>query len=265
MKPRSAARRILAGVALVVLTASACTTHAGSAAQIGDDTIRTSTLRDVVDRGLAVSRSAAAADPGAAQSIAPIERTDLQRRALTTLVQLDLLEREARSLGITGTDQDLDAFYQAYSVLGFGSVAAFEQLAALGGIARQDLRVFIRSNALESAIADKLAPVTVTDATRKQARDEYDKIVAKFGGQKKQISLSFDQAQGYLVRSLAESQRNQAVYTKLRETAARESVSINPRFGAWDAAQLAVVAAAVSVATTPAPAPSLGPGLTLTQ
>ncbi|WP_043602887.1 MULTISPECIES: SurA N-terminal domain-containing protein [Protofrankia] len=265
MKPRSAARRILAGVALVVLSVSACTTHAGSAAQIGDDTIKTSTLRDVVDRGLAVSRSAAAANPSAAQSIAPIERTDLQRRALTTLVQLDLLEREARSLGITVADQDRDAFYQTYGVLEFGGVADFEQLAELGGIARQDLRLFLRSNALESAIADRLAPAPDTDAAKEQARGRYDKIVTDFRAKGKQISLSFDQAQGYLIRSLAADQRNQAVYTKLRETASREPVSINPRFGTWDSAQLAVAAAGVSIATTPAPEPPLGPGLATAQ
>ncbi len=262
MKPRSAVRRVLAGVALVVLTASACTTHAGSAAQVGDEAIRTSTLRDVVDRGMAASRSAAAtgvADGSTAQAAAPIERTELQRRALTTLVQLDLLEQEARSLGVTVTDQDLDAYYQAYGLLQFGSVTAFEQRAAQSGIARQDLRIAARSNVLELAITDRLTPDAV--ASEKQARDAYDQVVGQFG----KIPLSFAQAQPYLVRWLAEEQRNSVLHTKLREVAAREPVSINPRFGGWDSSQLVVVAADVSVATTPAPEPEppLGPGISM--
>ncbi|SBW19271.1 hypothetical protein FDG2_1151 [Candidatus Protofrankia californiensis] len=262
VKPRSVARRVLAGAALVVLTASACTTHAGSAAQVGDETIKTSTLRDVVDRGLAASRSAGAtgqADDRTAQAVAPIERGELQRRALTTLVQLNLLEREAHSLGVTVTDQDLDAYYQAYGLLQFGSVAAFEQRAAQSGIARQDLRAAARSNVLELAITDRLTPDVI--ASEKQARDVYDKIVKQVG----KIPLSFAQAQPYLVRWLAEEQRNPVLHTKLREVADREPVSINPRFGSWDSAQLAVVAADVSVATTPAPEPPLGSGISIGQ
>ncbi len=259
VKPRSAVRRVLASVALVVVAASACTTHAGAAAQVGDETIETSTLRGIVDRGVAVARTAAATAGQSGQNAAPVERGELQRRTLSSLVYLDLLQKEARQLGVTVTGQDVDAYYQAYGVLQFGSVAVFEQRAAQGGTAREDLRAVALSGALELAITDRLTPNAV--ASEADARDIYDRIVGQVG----KIPLSYADARPYLIRLLASEQRTPALQTKLREISQRETVSINPRFGGWDPSQLSVVAADGSVATTPAPEPSLGSGLSTAQ
>ncbi|WP_322752654.1 SurA N-terminal domain-containing protein [Frankia sp. Cas3] len=258
MKTRSAVRRVLASVVLVVLTSSACTTHAGSAAQVGDETIETSTLRGIVDRGMAATQAAGPAkDPQTGQAAAPIERGDLQRGALTLLVAANLAQQEARQLGVTVTGQDVDSYYQTFGVLQYGSVAAFEKAGAQGGFARDDLRVLIQTDALELAFADRLAPNSV--ASDADARNFYDQAVARFGP----LPLSFGQAKPFLIRKLS-TERTAAVEAELRQISQREAILINPRFGVWSASQRAVVAADGSVATTPAPEP-LGQTAAMTQ
>ncbi|WP_239334124.1 SurA N-terminal domain-containing protein [Frankia sp. CiP3] len=254
MKTRSAVRRVLVSVALVVVTSSACTTHAGSAAQVGDEMIQTSTLRGIVDRGMAAVQAAGPAqDAQTGQSAAPIERSDLQRQVLTELVQTNLAEQRARQLGVTVTGQDVDAYYQTFGVLRYGSVAGFEKAVAQSGFAREDLQMLVRARALDLALADRLAPNAL--ASDADAREAYDQSVAQFGS----LPLSFDQARPFLTRLLS-TERAAAVEAQLRQISQRVNVSINPRFGVWSASQLTVLAAAGSVATTPAPEPLGGTG-----
>ncbi|MEX5631300.1 SurA N-terminal domain-containing protein [Parafrankia sp. FMc2] len=241
--------RLLAGLGLAVLTGiagTACTTHAGAAAQVGSSTIETSTVRGIVDRGFEAVESVPAEQ--AAQSL---DRAELQRRTITTLVQLKVLETEAKRLGITLSGQDIDAYYQAYSVLRFGSVEAFETRAAAAGFAREDVDVIVRAGALESAIGDKVAPTTL--ASPAEARAQYDGIVAQVGD----LPLTFEVARPYLQRFLASDQRSARIQPLLEEAATREHISVNPRFGEWDPKQFAVVSAPGTIATTSAPEPAL--------
>lgn len=241
--------RLLAGLGLVVLAgaaATACTTHAGTAAQVGSTTIETSTLRGIVDRGFEAVESVPAEQ--AAQSL---DRTELQRRTLTTLVRLELLTVEADRLGVTVSSQEIDSYYQAYGVLQFGSVEAFEERAAAAGFAAEDVKAIVRSGALESAIGDKVAPrLLASDA---DARAQYDNIVAQVG----EIPLSYADAKPYLRRFLVAEARAAEIRPLLAEATEREHVSVNPRFGEWDAQQVAVVDAAGTIATTPEPVSDL--------
>jgi SurA-like protein len=240
--------RAIVGVALAALVATVgagCTSHAGAAAQVGDTTIETSTLRGVVDRGAEAVESVPAE-----QAAQQLERPELQRRALTTLVQYQLIAAEAESLGVTVSQQDIDAYYQAYGVLQFGSVDAFLTRAAAVGFAEDDVRTIVETGALEAAITDKLFPDLI--ATEEAAQAQYDSIVEQVG----EIPLPFEEAKPYLQRFLADDQRSAALRPVLVEAADREHISINPRFGVWDDTEFAVVAADGSVATTPGPVPS---------
>ena len=240
--------RAIVGLALAALVATvgtACSSHAGAAAQVGDTTIETSTLRGLVDRGAAAVESVPAE-----QASQQLQRPELQRRALTTLVQYQLIAAEAESLGVTVSQQDVDAYYQAYGILQFGSVDAFLTRAAAVGFAKEDVRLIIETGALEAAITDKLFPDLL--ASDEAAQAQYDSVVDQVG----EIPLPFEEAKPYLKRFLADEQRSAALRPVLVEAAAREHISINPRFGAWDSKEFAVVAADGSVATTPGPVPS---------
>nr|MDT0664886.1 hypothetical protein [Micromonospora sp. DSM 115978] len=203
------------------------------------------TLRDVVDRGVAAVESVPAEE--AAQQLG---RTELQRRALTTLVQYELIAAEAEDLGVTVSQQDVDAYYQAYGILQFGSVEAFQTRAAAVGFAEADVELIVETGALEMAITDELFPELL--APEDVARSQYDSIVDQVG----EIPLPYEEAEPYLQRFLADEQRSAALRPVLVEAADREQISINPRFGAWDSDEFAVVAADGSVATTPGPVPS---------
>lgn len=234
------------GLAALVATAgTACSSHAGAAAQVGDTTIETSTLRGVVDRGVAAVESVPAE-----QAAQQLERVDLQRRALTTLVQYQLIAAEAESLGITVSGQDVDAYYQAYGILQFGSIDAFLTRAAAVGFAADDVRLIMETGALEAAVTDKLFPDLL--ATDELAKAQYDSVVDQVG----EIPLPFEEAKPYLKRFLFDDQRSAALRPVLVDAAAREHISINPRFGVWDSKAFEVAAADGSVATTPGPVPS---------
>lgn len=240
-------RLLIAGVGLLMVAGTAaCTTHAGAAAQVGDATIDTSTVRGMVDRGISASTALPTAQAG--QSL---DRTELQRRTLTTLVQLDLIEAQADRLGITVSPQDVDAYYQAYGVLQFGSVQAFEQRAAAAGFARQDVRTIVLSGAIESKIEDRIAPGLV--ASDAQARSQYDSIVSQVGA----VPLSYAEAKPYLVRFLVADSRSAKLRPMLISTSHQEKVSVSPRFGVWSDDDLAVVAANGSIATVPVPVPTV--------
>ncbi|TFE33108.1 hypothetical protein E0F15_06360 [Frankia sp. B2] len=242
--------RLLAGVGLLMLVGTGCTTHAGAAAQVGSQTIGTSQLRGIVDRGLKAAQTVPI--PQTSQSASQsLNRGELQRRTLTTLVQLELISGEAKRLGISLTGQDIASYYQAYAILQFGSVKAFEQRAAAAGFAQQDVATIVRSGAFESALGDKISPgVLASDA---DTRAQYDSIVDQIG----KIPLSYRQAKPYLARFLVADKRATKARPLLAQAESRDPISINPRFGTWDTKQFAVVAAEGSIASKPAPTPIL--------
>lgn len=255
-------RRVVTASALVVVGAlglSACTTHAGAAAQVGSTKIDTSTLRGVVDRGMAAYQAAPPA-AGSTSSTPTLERSTLQQRTLGELIYLDLLRKEATSLGVGVSATDLSEYLQDFGVLQFGSMPAFYAAAARSGRSRQDLDLFAESGALMVAVGQRLVPdATSTEA---DARAFYDQQAAQFNG----LPLSFDSLKGFLMRVMAVQTRTaSAVQTKLRDLAARRHVTVNPRFGTWtwSDGQIAVVAADGSIATKPAPVPTGSSPLTL--
>jgi hypothetical protein len=231
--------------ALIATVGTACTTHAGAAAQVGGTTIETSTMRDIVDRGFAAFE--AVPDDLVTRQI---EWVELQPFVLTSLVRHELLAAEAERLGVTVSGQDIDAYYQATAIFRFRGVEEFHTSAAAEGIATEDLPLIVENWALESAVTDKLFPDLV--ARDDLARTAYEAIVQR----DKEIPLSFEEARPYLVRFLVADQRTAAMSPVLAEAADREGIAINPRFGVWDRDNLAVVFADGSVATTPAPEPS---------
>lgn len=241
--------RLLAGLGLAALTGiagTACTTHAGAAAQVGSSAIETSTLRDIVERGVEAVEASAGE-----QAVLNVNRPMLQRNALTTLVRIELLESEADRLGVSVSDQEVDAYYQAYAVLQAGSVEEFEQQAAGGGYDKEYLSTVVYMFALQSAIVDKVAPDKL--ASEDEAREYYDTIVDQFG----EIPLSFEQSRPYLQRLIPAEDRAAVLLPLLEEAAQREGISINPRFGQWNMEELAVVSADGTIATTPEPAPGI--------
>ncbi|WP_101835094.1 SurA N-terminal domain-containing protein [Frankia canadensis] len=245
--------RLLAGVGVAVLVGfagTACTTHAGAAAQVGSSTIDTSKLRGIVERGLAAASTVPISQSGQSASSA-LNPPELQRRALTTLVQLNLLTEEAHRRGITLSEGDVAAYYQAYAVLQFGSVRAFEQRAAAAGFDQRDVSVIVRSGALESAISDQISPrLLATDA---ETRAQYDSIIDQVG----RIPLSYAQAKPYLARFIVTDQRSAELRPVLARAEKADPISINPRFGRWDTDQFAIVAADGTIASRPAPTPTI--------
>ncbi|MCK9923541.1 SurA N-terminal domain-containing protein [Frankia sp. AgPm24] len=245
--------RLLAGVGLsmtVVLAASACTTHAGAAAQVGSHAIETSQLRSIVERGLSAAQ-AVPPSPSGQSAASALDQPSLQRRTLTTLVQLQLMSDEAHRRGITVSDADVSAYYQAYAILQFGSVRAFEQRAAAVGFAQRDVAVIVRSGAIQSALSDRISPTLV--ATDAQTRSQYDSIVSQVG----RIPLTYARAKPYLARFIAADVRAAALKPILDQAEKKNPISVNPRFGRWDTAQFGIVAADGTIASSVVPPPTL--------
>ncbi len=245
--------RLLAGVGLVVLVGTAgtaCTTHAGAAAQVGSQSIETSQLRGIVERGLAAADGVPASQPSQPASSA-LNRLELQRRTLTSLVQLELLSDEAARRGIRLSSADVASFYQAYAILQFGSVQAFEQQAAAVGFAPRDVSVIVRSGALESALSDRVSPHLL--ATEAETREQYGSIVDRVG----RIPLTYAQAKPYLARFIVSQERSAKLQPVLAQAEKKDPISINPRFGTWNTGQFAVIAADGSIASRPASVPTV--------
>lgn len=235
-------RVAVAGTVLVALTSAACTTHAGAAAQVGDSTISTATLRGLVDRGSA----AVAQNPTAGQSL---DKATLQRQLLSLLVTDRLVARQAEQLGISLDNQQVATYDQAFGVLNFGSVKKFHDQLAAAGVGAKDTDIYVRYAALQEAIEDRISPApAVDDAT---LRKQYDAVVAQLG----KIPLSYADAKPWIQRFVANQQRSAALKARLVAASKDTTVSISPRFGTWDAAQLGVAAADGSIATKVAPAP----------
>jgi SurA N-terminal domain len=235
-----------AGAALVAVTAAACTSHAGAAAQVGGSTISDSTLRGFAERGVV----AVSTNPTAAGQL---NTPDLQRKLLSLLITERLLEREASSLGVSVSPQDVDAYSQAAGAIEAGSLAKLTTQLGAAGLSAQDVPFYLRFGALQEAVEDKLSPApAVSDATLRQ---QYDQVVAQYGA----LSLSFDAAKPWITRFMATDTRSTALANRLASLSHSTTVSVNPRFGTWDASQLGVEAADGSIATRIAPAPTSSP------
>ncbi|CAO5246335.1 SurA-like protein [Frankia sp. AgKG'84/4] len=245
--------RLLAGVGMLVVVlaaGTACTTHAGAAAQVGSYTIETSQLRDIVSRGLATSAAAPASQTSQAAPGA-LEPPAVQQRTLSSLVQLQLLSDEARRRGITVSDGDVAAYTQAFAVLQYGSLHAFQQQLSAAAVAPADVDVIMRAGALESAISDQVSPKLL--ATEAETRQAYNQSQRMFG----RLPLTYPQAKPYLARLIVATERGDALRPVFAQAEKANPVSVNPRFGRWDSGQFSVVAADGTIASTPGPTPAV--------
>lgn len=331
-------RRLLAVAGIAALTVSGCgtgTLRAGAAAVVGPDRITTSTVRDVVARGLV--------DPQAQQSVGA-DRTAFERSVLGRLIDHVLVVKAAEKVGVSVSGAEIDGAQDRIAQQ-LGGAEALKAEAAKAGIAPSDLRQTIADIALRDNLGDRLtASIDVPDMALRAAYQQgiamYDKvdsahilvatqteaasILAKvqkdptqFAALAAQFSqdtsnkakggelgfqgrgalekpfenaifdnkpgsfviaktrfgfhvikviarqtVTFEQAKGDLRRGLLGQQRTTAVQALLQRTAKDLGVSVNPRFGAWDATSLAVIAPtadpAKDVTRTSPSAPALG-------
>jgi foldase protein PrsA len=166
--------RRLAAAGLVVLLLAGCgdaQTRSGVAAVVGDETISTDRLAEVVDRGLA--------DEMAQQQFGG-DRETYQRAVLGRLVRGQLLEKTAADLGIEVTQGDVDAQLDEFAEQS-GGREQLEMQAAASGISPEDLPRFVREVVLEQEVGDELTEdVDVPDADLQALYDQnlaqYDQV-----------------------------------------------------------------------------------------
>ena len=140
---------LLATAGLAVVTLSACgdsPVRAGAAATVGDVRITTTALNALVTRGLA--------DPQAEQQLGA-DKATFQRQTLSRLINHQVLAEAAKEAGVTITEGDVDAQIADFERQA-GGAQQLEQQAAQNGIAKQDLRPFVRDIVLNDALGDKL-------------------------------------------------------------------------------------------------------------
>ena len=158
------ALRLTAATGLAALVLSGCGNSpllTGAAATIGDTSISSKRLADVVQAGLA--------DPQAQQNLGS-DRPKFQRDALARLISHVALQEAARRKGVTVTEGQVDSQIAAFAVQAGGQDAAeqqanLEKAAAQGGVPKAALRPYIRDIVLRDALADVLtADLTVPPA-----------------------------------------------------------------------------------------------------
>jgi len=140
---------LLATAGLAVLTLSGCgdnPVRAGSAATVGDVRITTTALSELVARGLA--------DPQAEQQLGA-DKAAFQRQTLSRLIHHAVLAQAVEQEGVKITDGAVDARIADFERQA-GGAQQLEQTAAQSGVAKEDLREFIRDLVLNDALADKL-------------------------------------------------------------------------------------------------------------
>jgi len=149
---------LLATAGLAVVTLSGCgdnPVRAGAAATVGDVRITTTDLNGLVTRGLA--------DPQAEQQLGA-DKAAFQRQTLSRLINHQVLAEAAKQKSVTVTDGDVDKRIAEFEQQA-GGAQQLEQQAAQNGIAKQDLRSFVRDIVLNDALGDKLtADVQVPQA-----------------------------------------------------------------------------------------------------
>lgn len=141
---------VLAGL----LLAGCAGTGVGVAARVGTARIATSELAGRVGRGYA--------NPTYAQSH---PKDEFQRQWLNRMIEGRLVAVAAQRLGVSITEEQVDAQLAKFYDSAGGREQFEQQVASQGGIAPSDLRDATRELVLRDAVADKLvADVEVTDA-----------------------------------------------------------------------------------------------------
>lgn len=143
-------RRRLGRAAFAVAAAvglSACgAAHPGAAAVVGGDRISVNQLHDLVARSTA--------NPQAASS-AQSDMAGFQRGRLTQMITDKLLQRAAANEGVTVTDGDIDSYISDLAKQAGGEDKLYAAAAA-SGVAKQDVRGYIRDYLLQEKVGAKL-------------------------------------------------------------------------------------------------------------
>jgi foldase protein PrsA len=308
--PRRSA--LLLGVGIALPGVAACGSgHAGSAAVVGEQRITTEDLTARVQRSLK--------DPTAKQRFT--DKAEFQRRVLTLLIDHDLISAAAKRNGVTVSDADVQGRLKQFADQA-GGAAALEKQAAAAGIAKPDLKGYVRDLMLTEKVGDKLvAKLPVDPARLRQAYEQQyaqvhaahilvkdkataDKVLAQAKADPKQFaslakkystdpgskdkggdlgtqppssfvgpfaqavsaakvgSLSevqtqfgwhvikvidrkttrpLSEVQAELRGQLLQQERQKAVAALLAQESKRLKISVNPRFGRWDATKGQVV------------------------
>ena len=159
---RTLRRRLAAAVlsaATAVALAACAPTHAGTAATVADTRITTGALGDRIERSLR--------DPTAQQRLGT-DRAAFSRRILSVLINHEIVTAAATEQGVSITDGEVDARLRAFADQA-GGMAALESQAAANGVARTDLRSYVRDIVLTERIGDKLLASTAVPAAELQA------------------------------------------------------------------------------------------------
>ncbi|MDP9101294.1 MAG: peptidylprolyl isomerase [Actinomycetota bacterium] len=164
--------RLALCVSAVAVAVSACgTVRAGAAAVVGSDRITADQLAQVVARGLA--------DPQAQQSLGQ-DRPKYQRDTLARMINHDVLAAAAAEQQVSVTEGAVDLRLAGFAQQA-GGQAQLEQQAAQSGIAKLDLRGFVRDLVLTDAVGDKLTADAVVPpeqlaALYQQNLAQYDQV-----------------------------------------------------------------------------------------
>jgi hypothetical protein len=103
--PRTRLQRTAAALAVVALATGCSSLHPGSAAIVGDVTVQASTVDDLTSAVCASTQVRALQDPA---SGGQTPTRDLRRSILNVLVQADVVEQAAASLGVSVTPAAVD-------------------------------------------------------------------------------------------------------------------------------------------------------------
>ena len=166
--------RLLACGAVAALALTGCgTVRAGAAAVVGSDRISSDQLAGAVARGLA--------DPQAQQALGA-DRPKYQRDTLSRLINHRVLAAAASGQHVAVTEGAVDARLAGFAQQA-GGRPQLEQQAAQAGIARVDLRGFVRDLVLTDALGDTLTagasvPPEVVAGLYQQGIAQYDQVHA---------------------------------------------------------------------------------------
>jgi parvulin-like peptidyl-prolyl isomerase len=162
------------GFAALVLTGCGdAPVRSGAAATVGENRITTTELAGFVQRGLS--------DPQAQQQLGA-DKAKFQRDSLGRLIKHQVLAEAARQLKVTVTPGQIDAKLANFEQQAGGAEQLVQQ-AAQNGIARADLRSFIRDVVLTDVIGDALTkdidvPASAIEALYQQNAAQFDQVHA---------------------------------------------------------------------------------------
>jgi hypothetical protein len=158
----------LVGIALVTGCSSL---HPGSAAVVGDMTVRTSTVDDLTSAVCASVQVRALNNPASAGQT---PTRDLRRSILNVLVQADVVEQAAATLGVSVTPAEIDRFIGNANV---PSGVSSDVRTQLEDLYHQIARVQLLTAAIGR---QQLTQAGTTDASDQQATQAGSKFLATY-------------------------------------------------------------------------------------